>query len=43
MAALSAHLGHADIANTYWYLQATPVLMRGIAEANERLFEGGVA
>lgn len=43
MAALSAYLGHADIANTYWYLQATPVLMRGIAEANERLFEGGAA
>jgi len=43
MAALSAYLGHADVANTYWYLQATPVLMRDIAEANERLFQGETA
>lgn len=42
MAALSTYLGHADIANTYWYLEATPVLMHGIAEANERLFGGDV-
>ena len=40
MAALSTYLGHADVANTYWYLQATPVLMHGIAEANEQLFQG---
>jgi integrase/recombinase XerD len=43
MAALSTYLGHVDITNTYWYLQATPVLMRGIAEASERLFRGGAA
>jgi len=43
MAALSTYLGHADVANTYWYLQATPVLMHNIAEANERLFQGGAA
>jgi integrase len=43
MAALSTYLGHADVANTYWYLQATPVLMHGIAEASERLFQGGAA
>jgi len=43
MAALSTYLGHAEVANTYWYLQATPVLMRGIAEANEQLFQGGAA
>jgi integrase len=43
MAALSVYLGHADVANTYWYLQATPVLMHGIAEANERLFHGDAA
>ncbi len=41
--ALSTYLGHADVMNTYWYLQATPVLMHDIAEANERLFQGGVA
>jgi len=43
MAALSTYLGHADVANTYWYLQATPVLMHSIAEASERLFQGGAA
>jgi integrase/recombinase XerD len=43
MAALSTYLGHAEVANTYWYLQATPVLMRGIAEASEQLFQGGAA
>jgi integrase/recombinase XerD len=43
MAALSTYLGHADVANTYWYLQATPVLMHGIAEASEQLFQGGAA
>ena len=40
MAALSTYLGHADVANTYWYLQATPVLMHDIAAANEALFQG---
>jgi integrase/recombinase XerD len=43
MAALSTYLGDADVANTYWYLQATPVLMHGIAESAERLFRGDVA
>jgi hypothetical protein len=41
MAALSTYLGHADVANTYWYLQATPVLMGQIAEAGEALLMGG--
>lgn len=41
MAGLSAYLGHADIANTYWYLEATPVLLREIAAAGEQLFMGG--
>jgi hypothetical protein len=43
MAALSTYLGHADVSNTYWYLQATPVLMHDIAEANEALFQGEAA
>jgi len=43
MAALSTYLGHADVANTYWYLQATPVLMHSIAEVSEHLFQGGAA
>lgn len=43
MAGLSAYLGHASIANTYWYLEATPVLLRDIAAASEHLFLGEVA
>jgi integrase len=43
MAGLSAYLGHASIANTYWYLEATPVLLRDIATASEHLFLGEVA
>jgi integrase len=41
MAALSTYLGHVDVKGTYWYLEATPVLMHGIAAAGERLFDGG--
>lgn len=43
MAALSTYLGHADIAHTYWYLEATPVLMHSIAAASEQLFREEVA
>jgi hypothetical protein len=39
--ALSTYLGHAHVADTYWYLQATPHLMTGIADACEGLFAGG--
>ena len=35
--ALSTYLGHADIRNTYWYLQATPEMMMDIASAAEML------
>jgi integrase/recombinase XerD len=35
--ALSTYLGHADIRDTYWYLQATPELMIDIAAAAEKL------
>ena len=31
MVALSTYLGHVDAAATYWYLEATPELMRDIA------------
>ena len=41
MVALSTYLGHAHVADTYWYLQATPHLMRGIADACERCDAGG--
>lgn len=41
MRALSTYLGHVDVANTYWYLEATPVLLRMIASATEGAFVGG--
>ena len=43
IAALTTYLGHAHVTDTYWYLQATPILMAGIAEANEAAHRGGVA
>lgn len=33
--ALSTYLGHAHVSDTYWYLQATPLLMYQIAQAGE--------
>ena len=30
--ALSTYLGHATVASTYWYLEATPLLLTSIAE-----------
>ena len=41
MIALSTYLGHSDIKHTYWYLEATPELMRNIAESTQRYFMGG--
>ncbi|MBN8925262.1 MAG: tyrosine-type recombinase/integrase [Rhodospirillales bacterium] len=38
--ALSTYLGHGHVTDTYWYLEATPVLMRLIAEASEALHQG---
>ena len=40
MAGLSVYLGHASVANTYWYLGATPVLLRDIAAVSEQLYLG---
>lgn len=37
LVALSTYLGHADVAHTYWYLEATPELMVDIAAAGEIL------
>jgi integrase len=39
--ALSTYLGHVDIKQTYWYLQATPELMSDIAAAAETFANGG--
>lgn len=39
--ALATYLGHAEIANTYWYLQASPALMADIAATTEALVSKG--
>jgi len=36
MIALSTYLGHVHISDTYWYLHATPVLMKQIALSQEK-------
>ena len=41
MLALSTYLGHGEVANTYWYLQVTPRLMRDIADAREAVSDEG--
>lgn len=41
MAGLCTYLGHTSMAHTYWYLEATPVLMHSIAAAGEHLFGEG--
>lgn len=43
MAGLSVYLGHTCVANTYWYLQATPVLLHSVAAASEQLYLGEAA
>lgn len=40
LAALSTYLGHVHATSTYWYLQATPILMEQIANAGEALYQG---
>jgi hypothetical protein len=40
MVALSTYLGHAHISDTYWYLQATPALLRDVAAASETRAHG---
>jgi integrase len=41
MVALSTYLGHKSVAETYWYLEAVPDLMRDIADRAECLATGG--
>ncbi len=38
--ALSTYLGHVGVSSTYWYLHATPVLLRQVAETAEALHLG---
>ena len=40
MLTLSTYLGHSNTAGTYWYLEATPVLLRQVSQATEQLHEG---
>lgn len=39
MLALSTYLGHTNAIGTYWYLEATPVLLQQVSEATERLYQ----
>jgi integrase len=41
MVALSTYLGHARVADTYWYLEAVPELLTDIADRCERFVTGG--
>jgi len=41
MLALSTYLGHSKVSHTYWYLEATPELMEGIATRCESFITGG--
>ena len=41
MLALATYLGHVDVTSTYWYLESTPLLLRGIAEDVEQAHASG--
>ena len=41
MLALSTCMGHSNVADTYWYFEATPHLLRDIASACESFVENG--
>jgi integrase len=43
MLMLSTYLGHCKAEETYWYLEAVPDLMRGIAERTEAYVVGGAS
>ena len=40
--ALATCPGHANVSSTYWYLEATPVLLRRIARDTENAHTGGL-
>jgi integrase/recombinase XerD len=40
MVALTTYLGHSDVRNSYWYLEASPELLSRIAENCERFVQG---
>jgi len=41
MLALATYMGHANIYDTYWYLETTPDLLRDIAASVEAFYYGG--
>ena len=41
MVALATYMGHVNIYATYWYLEATPDLMRDIAAVGETFMSEG--
>jgi integrase len=41
MVALTTYLGHSDVRNSYWYLEATPKLLSRIAQSCEDFVKGG--
>ena len=41
MLALATYLGHANASHTYWYLESTPVLLRGIVKDAEQAHMNG--
>lgn len=41
MVALSTYLGHTNIKSTYWYLEATPQLLKDISKTCELFTQGG--
>jgi len=41
MVALTTYLGHTDVRNSYWYLEACPMLMSKIAHECESFVNGG--
>lgn len=43
MLALSTYMGHAHVADTYWYLNSTPELMSDIVSACESYFQGDLS
>jgi integrase len=40
LVALSTYLGHARVIDTYWYLEATPILLKDVATAGEIWLRG---
>jgi len=41
--ALSTYMGHTNVSDTFWYLEATPHLMRDISNACETYLKGGAS